>query len=64
MRRYVIRFSNKTANNEENYNAGMEELKKVYEFGFGGSRYLGYYQGHLDIRANLVKECMRICNTI
>lgn len=64
MRRYVIRFSDKTVDNEENYNAGMEELKKVYAFGFSGSRYLGYYQGHLDIRANLGKECMRICNTI
>ena len=64
MRRYIIRFSNKTVNNEESFNAGMEELKKVYEFGFSGSGYLGYYQGNLDIKADLSKECMRICNTI
>lgn len=64
IRRYTLRLTNIPEDNTENYRASMEELKKIYEFGFSDDRSRGYYSGGLDIRTDLGKECLKICNSM
>lgn len=64
MRKYVLRLTDKSEDNDANYRAGMEELKRIYEFGFSGDKGLGWYSGRLEIRTNLGDLCLRICNDL
>lgn len=64
MRKYVLKLIEKSEDNDENYRTGMEELKKLYEFGFSGDYGKGWYGGRIDIRANLDDLCLRICNDL
>lgn len=64
MRKYVLRLMRKADDNDENYLAAMQELKKIYEFGFSGNRSLGWYRGGLDIGTDLENLCLHICNNV
>lgn len=64
MRKYVLRLGEKSDNNGTSYSAGLEELKRIYEFGFGKSSNYGWYTGRLIIQADLRNLCLRICNSV
>lgn len=64
MRKYILKLNNIAEENEDNYHAGMEELKKLYEFGFGGDGNSRWYGGRLDIHSDFGNECLRICNSV
>lgn len=64
MQKYVLTLTEKSEDNDVNCRAGMEELKRIYEFGFSGDYGMGWYSGRLEIRANLGDLCLRICNNM
>ena len=64
IQKYVLTLTEKSEDNDVNCRAGMEELKRIYEFGFSGDYGMGWYSGRLEIRANLGDLCLRICNNM
>lgn len=64
MRKYIFRLFGKSVDSEEDYNISMEELKKIYEFGFKNNNGCNWYEGHLDIHSGFKNTCLRICNSV
>lgn len=64
MKKYILKITGKTEDTQENYCACIEELKRIYEFGFCSDKNYGWFDGCLDIHSGLKNECLRICNSI
>lgn len=64
MKKYILRLIDEREDTEEKLCEGMNELKTIYHYVFATDNYYGWYQGRLDIPANLKRECLRICNKI
>lgn len=64
MKKYILRLVDKREDTEENFCEGMNELKTIYHYVFATDNYYGWYQGRLDIPANLKRKCLRICNVV
>ena len=62
--KYVLRLSNVTEDTEENFQTGMDELEKIYEFCFRDKDKYGWYEGRLELYSDFYKECIRICNSV
>ncbi len=64
MRKYILRLIDAREDTEEKFCEGMNELKTIYHYVFVTDNYYGWYQGRLDIPADLKRKCLRICNKI
>lgn len=62
--KYVLRLSNVTEDTEENFQTGMDELEKIYEYCFKNKDGYGWYEGQLELYPDFSRQCIRICNSV